>query len=48
MTEAARHFFDALRQLDAQKVDFILAEWFPEEGLGRALNDKLRRASVRE
>ncbi|MEM8524620.1 MAG: L-threonylcarbamoyladenylate synthase [Bacteroidota bacterium] len=46
LTEAARHFFDALRQLDTQKIDFILAEWFPEEGLGRALNDKLRRAST--
>lgn len=46
LVEAARHFFDALRQLDTQKVDYILAEWFPEEGLGRALNDKLKRASV--
>ncbi|MEL6720864.1 MAG: L-threonylcarbamoyladenylate synthase [Bacteroidota bacterium] len=46
LTEAAHHFFDALRQLDAQDLDCILAEWFPEEGLGRALNDKLRRAKV--
>jgi len=29
-------------------VDLILAELLPEEGLGRAINDRLRRASVRE
>ncbi|MEM9888799.1 MAG: L-threonylcarbamoyladenylate synthase [Bacteroidota bacterium] len=48
LREAARHFFDAMRQLDAQDLDCILAEYFPEEGLGRALNDKLRRAKFNE
>ncbi|MEM9850283.1 MAG: L-threonylcarbamoyladenylate synthase, partial [Bacteroidota bacterium] len=46
LSEAAHHFFDALRQLDALDLDYILADWFPNEGLGRALNDKLKRASV--
>jgi L-threonylcarbamoyladenylate synthase len=45
--EAARNLFAALRRLDASNVDLILAEVFPEQGLGRAINDRLRRASVR-
>lgn len=42
---AAANFFAALRRLDAQGLDLILAEQFPEIGLGRALNDRLRRAA---
>lgn len=45
MNEAATHFFAALRRLDAAGVDQIVAEPFPDEGLGRALNDRLRRAA---
>jgi L-threonylcarbamoyladenylate synthase len=48
LQEAAQHLFAALRQLDSMDLDLILAETFPEEGLGRAINDRLRRASVRE
>lgn len=44
--EAARHLFAALRNLDAGDCEVILAERFPEEGLGRAINDRLRRASA--
>lgn len=47
LSEAARHLFSALRTLDGSDVDVILAERFPEEGLGRAINDRLRRASAR-
>ena len=47
LNEAARKLFAALRSLDASDVDLILAEVFPEEGLGRAINDRLRRASTR-
>lgn len=47
LVEAAAHFFTAMRKLDAAEVDVIVAERFPEEGLGRALNDRLKRASVR-
>lgn len=43
--EAARNLFAALRRLDVSDVDFIVAEVFPEEGLGRAINDRLRRAA---
>jgi L-threonylcarbamoyladenylate synthase len=43
--EAAQQLFSALRYLDDQAVDFILAEYVPEVGLGRAVNDRLRRAS---
>ncbi|MEO5585412.1 MAG: L-threonylcarbamoyladenylate synthase, partial [Flavobacteriales bacterium] len=45
--EAARHLFAALRSLDASDADVILAEIFPHEGLGAAINDRLRRASAK-
>ncbi|MCB9182476.1 MAG: threonylcarbamoyl-AMP synthase [Flavobacteriales bacterium] len=47
LAEAARHLFAVLRELDASDCEVILAERFPDEGLGRAINDRLRRASVR-
>lgn len=45
--EAARHLFAALRALDASDAEVILAEAFPEEGIGRAINDRLRRAAAK-
>jgi len=45
LTEAAANFFAALRRLDARGLEQIVAETFPEAGLGRALNDRLRRAA---
>ncbi len=45
--EAARHLFGALRQLDASDADLILAERFPETGLGVAINDRLGRAAAK-
>jgi L-threonylcarbamoyladenylate synthase len=45
LSEAAANFFAALRRLDALNLDQIVAEPFPDEGLGVALNDRLRRAS---
>lgn len=47
LREAAANFFAALRRLDAAGLDLIVAEPFPERGLGRALNDRLRRAAHR-
>ena len=44
--EAARNLFSVLRQIDQLDVDIILAERFPEVGLGRAINDRLQRAQV--
>jgi len=45
LREAAANLFAALRRLDAAGLDLIVAETFPEAGLGRALNDRLRRAA---
>jgi L-threonylcarbamoyladenylate synthase len=45
MRAAAAGFFAALRRLDAAGLDLIVAVPFPEAGLGRALNDRLRRAA---
>jgi L-threonylcarbamoyladenylate synthase len=42
--EAARNLFQALRSADAAEVDLIIAEVFPVEGLGWAINDRLSRA----
>lgn len=47
LTEAAANFFAALHRLDAAPIDRIVALPFPNEGLGRALNDRLRRAAAR-
>ncbi|MFN7013297.1 MAG: L-threonylcarbamoyladenylate synthase [Bacteroidia bacterium] len=45
---ASEHFFAAIRNMDARpEVEIILCEIFPEEGLGRALNDRLKRAAVK-
>ena len=45
LKEAARSLFSALRALDQLKPSLIIAEIFPEEGLGSAINDRLRRAA---
>jgi len=41
----ARRLFAALRELDEQGVDVIVVEKLQERGLGRAIMDRLRRAS---
>lgn len=46
MEEAARNLFKALRAFDKMPVQVILAELVPETGLGRAINDRLRRAAA--
>lgn len=46
-TEAAANLFSYLRELDALNIDVILAEYLPNENLGRAINDKLKRASAK-
>ena len=47
LREAAANLFAAMHRLDAMDLDAILADPLPEEGLGRAVNDRLRRASKR-
>lgn len=44
--EAAQNLFKALRLFDEMPIDVVLAELLPEEGLGRAINDRLRRAAA--
>ncbi|MBS1491803.1 MAG: threonylcarbamoyl-AMP synthase [Bacteroidetes bacterium] len=46
--EAAQKLFTALRMLDQSLIDLIIAEEVPNTGLGRAVNDRLKRASVNE
>jgi L-threonylcarbamoyladenylate synthase len=46
--EAASTLFKVMREMDALQFDLILAESLPDIGLGRAINDRLRRAAVRE
>jgi L-threonylcarbamoyladenylate synthase len=46
LAEAAKNLFAALRLTDKLKVDVILAERFPDEGIGRAINDRLGRAQA--
>lgn len=48
LTAAAANFFQALHRLDAAGLDGIFAQSLPDDGLGRALNDRLRRAAHRE
>jgi L-threonylcarbamoyladenylate synthase len=45
LREAAANLFAAIRRLDALNLDRIIAEPVPEVGLGRAIMDRLRRAS---
>lgn len=47
MQEAAQNLFAHLRKLDNSDVDLILAEKVPSEGLGKAINDRLQRATVK-
>jgi L-threonylcarbamoyladenylate synthase len=46
MNEAARNLFDYLRRLDANGPLTIAVAEIPEEGLGEAINDRLRRAAA--
>ncbi len=42
--EAAFRLFSALRELDERGASIILAEPVPERGIGRAINDRLKKA----
>jgi L-threonylcarbamoyladenylate synthase len=46
LVEAAQKLFSSLRELDKSDVDIILTELVPDVGLGRAINDRLRRAAT--
>jgi L-threonylcarbamoyladenylate synthase len=48
LTEAAANLFGHLRALDAKGAPAIAVMPIPQEGLGEAINDRLRRAAVRQ
>ncbi len=48
LQEAARNLFAHLRELDEMDLDLIITEYVPDHGLGRAINDKLKRAAACE
>jgi L-threonylcarbamoyladenylate synthase len=45
LSEAAANLFKMMRLADAEPEELIIAQKLPETGLGRAINDRLRRAS---
>ncbi|MFD2726555.1 L-threonylcarbamoyladenylate synthase [Hyunsoonleella rubra] len=45
MAEATSKLYDALHQLDSLNLDIIIAEIFPDYGLGKSINDRLKRAA---
>lgn len=45
LEEAATNLYDALHQLDSLNLDVIIVEKLPEIGLGKSINDRLKRAS---
>jgi L-threonylcarbamoyladenylate synthase len=45
--EAAQNVFGYLRELDGLDISVLFAERVPDTGIGRAINDRLRRASLR-
>jgi L-threonylcarbamoyladenylate synthase len=42
---ATANLYNSLHELDSLNLDLIIAERFPDEGLGRTLNDRLTRAT---
>jgi L-threonylcarbamoyladenylate synthase len=47
LEEAATRLFTGLRSLDSLNLQLILSEYVPDEGLGRAINDRLTRAEAK-
>jgi L-threonylcarbamoyladenylate synthase len=47
LKEAAKNLFSAMRHLDQHEIDCIVAEPFPAENLGFAINDRLQRAAAK-
>ena len=45
LKEAAANFFSDLIELDRDDVDIIYAERVPETGIGKAIMERLRKAS---
>ncbi len=45
LAEATSKLYDALHELDNLDLDIIIAEIFPDFGLGKSINDRLQRAA---
>lgn len=45
LSEASKNLFHFLRSLDQSDIELIVTEFVPAVGLGRAINDRLRRAA---
>ncbi len=45
LKEAAANLYSALHKLDRLDLDLIVAERFPDHGLGKTINDRLERAA---
>jgi L-threonylcarbamoyladenylate synthase len=46
LSEAAANLYDALHMMDAMQLDIIVAQRFPDVGVGKAINDRLSRAAA--
>jgi len=42
--EAAKNFYAALHRLDHMNLDLIVTSFFPDKGIGKTINDRLKRA----
>ncbi|BDC98769.1 L-threonylcarbamoyladenylate synthase [Persicobacter psychrovividus] len=47
LKEAATRLFTGLRYLDSRKLDLIITTQVPDTGLGRGINDRLRRSAAK-
>lgn len=45
LNEAAANLYNYLYELEAMEIDLIIAEFVPETGVGRSINDRLMRAA---
>lgn len=48
LREAAKNLFNYMRLIDKENLDVIIAEYVPNQGLGRGINDRLLRADNEE
>jgi len=46
LDEAASRLYAAMHELDSKKLELLIVEQLPNEGIGIAINDKLKRASI--
>jgi L-threonylcarbamoyladenylate synthase len=47
LEEASTNLYNSMYSLDGIGLDCIIIELFPEIGIGKSLNDRIRRASFR-